>query len=458
MDFDQSQLIVLAAVVLIIIIVIIAIASGRREKKPELAEKSADEKPLEEPADKESADKESADEESVAGIPAPREEKFEAEAEKPGLLPEAVAEPEVAPEAELEAEPEAEPEVEPEAEPEAEPAEEPAEKPEPEARDEAAGVESLKDERRERVTKLRRGLLSTRKGFIARIGSLFKEKKKVEESVLDEMEEVLITSDVGVKTTQELLEWLKGNSDKTEGMEDVPALLEAKVGEILNIEAPEWNVSSAKPFCIMMVGVNGTGKTTTIGKLASQLKEQGHSVLMAAGDTFRAAAVAQLEIWGRRVDCDVVSGKEGADPSSVIFEAIKKAQKENIDVVIADTAGRLHTKLPLMDELKKIRRVMGKAMEGSPHEVMLVLDATTGQNAIAQAKMFREALDISGIVLTKMDGTAKGGVIIGIVNEEKIPVRFIGIGEKIDDLRVFNAEEFTEALFEKEQDAVENVA
>ncbi len=208
------------------------------------------------------------------------------------------------------------------------------------------------------------------------------------------------------------------------------------------------NLDAARPFVILVIGVNGSGKTTTIGKLAAQLKGQGKSVLMAAGDTFRAAATEQLEVWGKRVDAPVVRGKEGADPSSVIFEGVKRGQAEGMDVVIADTAGRLHTKTELMQELQKVRRVVGKAAEGAPHETWLVIDATSGQNAIAQAQIFTQAMSITGIVLTKLDGTAKGGVILGIADQLGIPVRYIGVGERVEDLREFDPEEFVEALFE----------
>ncbi len=333
--------------------------------------------------------------------------------------------------------------------PAATPAPAPAEEPTPAAPAPPAPAPA-DPERRKRVARLQQGLSTTRDGFIARLGKLFREKKTIEPSVLQELEELLITSDVGVKTTEGLLAWLKESAGRSGPTPDVYALLEERISSLMRLGAAPWDVRRAKPFCIMMVGVNGTGKTTTLGKLASQLKEQGLKTLLAAGDTFRAAAVAQLEIWGKRVGAEVVKGKEGADPSSVIFDAIKKAEAEGVDVVIADTAGRLHTKVPLMEELKKIRRVMGKALDGAPHEVLLVLDATTGQNALAQAKMFKEALDITGLVLTKMDGTAKGGVIIGVVNEERIPVRFIGIGEKVDDLRPFDSGEFVEALFGRE--------
>jgi fused signal recognition particle receptor len=209
--------------------------------------------------------------------------------------------------------------------------------------------------------------------------------------------------------------------------------------------------AKAKPFVLLTIGVNGSGKTTTIGKLASKLKAEGKSVLLAAGDTFRAAATEQLEEWGARVGAPVVRGKEGGDPSSVIFDGIKRGANEGLDVVIADTAGRLHTKANLMDELQKVRRVAGKACEGAPHETWLVIDATSGQNAIAQAQIFTQAMAVTGIVLTKLDGTAKGGVILGITDQIGIPVRYIGIGERVEDLREFDAEEFVEALFENAQ-------
>ena len=207
---------------------------------------------------------------------------------------------------------------------------------------------------------------------------------------------------------------------------------------------------SAKPFVLLVIGVNGSGKTTTIGKLAALLSAQGKKVILGAGDTFRAAAAEQLEIWGKRTGAPVVRGKEGADPSSVLFDAIKRATNEGFDVVIGDTAGRLHTKTDLMEELQKVRRVIGKAAPGAPHETWLVIDSTSGQNAIAQAQIFTQAMAVSGIVLTKLDGTAKGGVILGIADQLQIPVRFIGIGERVEDLREFDADDFVEALFERD--------
>ena len=322
---------------------------------------------------------------------------------------------------------------------------------------EQTAVLNLKRSRRERkLQKLRQGLSKTRGGLIAKIGSLFKEKKEIDENLLEQLEEVLITSDVGANTTEWLLDLIKGALDKEElkDPESVWALLKDEIRHVLQIEATPYDFDAEKPFVIMVVGVNGAGKTTTIGKLASQFTQDGHKVVLAAADTFRAAAVNQLEIWGRRTNSEVIRpAREGADPSSVVFDAVKKARETNADVVIADTAGRLHTQAPLMEELKKINRVIGKAHDSAPHEILLVLDATNGQNALQQVKEFGEALKISGIALTKLDGTAKGGVIIGICHEFKIPVRYIGIGEAKDSLRQFDVDDFVDALFVQEEEA-----
>lgn len=319
---------------------------------------------------------------------------------------------------------------------------------------EQTAVQNLKLQRRERkLQKLRHGLSKTRGGLIAKIGTLFKGKKEISAELVDELEEVLITSDVGSNTTEWLLSLVREALDKDElkDPEAVWGLLKQEIKHALNIEAQPWDFSSDKPFTIMVVGVNGAGKTTTIGKLASQLTQKGHKIVLAAADTFRAAAVNQLEIWGRRTDSEVVKpAKEGADPSSVVFDAIKKAKEVDADIVIVDTAGRLHTQAPLMEELKKINRVMGKAHENAPHEILLVLDATNGQNALQQVKEFGSALQVTGLALTKLDGTAKGGVIIGICHEHKIPVRYIGIGEAKDSLREFDVDDFVDALFLQE--------
>jgi fused signal recognition particle receptor len=300
------------------------------------------------------------------------------------------------------------------------------------------------------ATALGPGLARTRSsGFIARLGEILSGRKELSPAIVDEIEKVLLTADIGVRTSQKLLEEIRGSLTRRE-LEDpdaVWAFLRRRSAELLASAAPEVDFSSAHPFVLLVIGVNGSGKTTTIGKLASKLGSDGKRVLLVAGDTFRAAAVEQLEIWAGRSDASLVRGKEGADPSSVIFDGVRRAVNEGFDVAIADTAGRLHTKTDLMQELQKIRRVLGKASAGAPHETWLVIDATSGQNAIAQAQIFTEAMAVSGIVLTKLDGTAKGGVILGIADQLKIPVRYVGVGERVEDLRRFDPEEFVEALF-----------
>lgn len=371
--------------------------------------------------------------------------------EEPARKPDEGAEPEAAPQ-EVETEPASEQEVKT-----AEPIEQRVTAPgvRLDESEEATAAQKLVDAKRERkLKKLRKGLAPTRGGFIAKIGAIFREKKTIDPALLDELEETLITADVGAKTVEWFITLLKEALEKDE-LADPDAvwnLLRAEVERVLTIEAEPWDFSKSKPFAIMVVGVNGVGKTTTIGKLASQYSGQGHKVVLAAADTFRAAAVNQLEIWGRRTKCEVIKSKEGADPSSVVFDAIKHAQENGADVVIADTAGRLHTKAPLMEEIKKVSRVMEKALDGAPYQILLVLDATTGQNALQQVKEFGEAIDLTGIALTKLDGTAKGGVIIGICHEYKIPVRFIGIGEAKDDLREFEVNDFVDALFYKKEE------
>jgi fused signal recognition particle receptor len=302
---------------------------------------------------------------------------------------------------------------------------------------------------------LRAGLAKTRSGFIAKIGALLAGKKEIDAATFDQLEEVLLTADIGVKTSQKLFDAVKKDltRDELADPEHIWAHIRAQSEKILAVGAPPLDLDRARPVVILMIGVNGVGKTTTLGKLAAKYARAGKKVLMAAGDTFRAAATEQLEIWGQRTGSPVVKGKEGGDPSSVIFEAVKRAQAEGFDVVLADTAGRLHTKTNLMDELAKVRRVVQKAMEGAPHETFLVVDATTGQNAIAQAQMFQQAMSLTGIILTKLDGTAKGGVILGICDELKLPVRYIGVGEKVDDLREFEPDEFVAALYEHEGSA-----
>ncbi|HVV16238.1 MAG TPA: signal recognition particle-docking protein FtsY [Polyangia bacterium] len=302
---------------------------------------------------------------------------------------------------------------------------------------------------KKRANALVPGLARTRSGFVARLGAVFTGRKQIDPAVVDEIEKVLLTADIGVKTSQKLLEEIRSSLSRSElkDPDAVWAFLRQRSTEMLSLPAPDVDFGSAKPFVLLVIGVNGSGKTTTIGKLAARLAGDGKKVLMAAGDTFRAAAAEQLEVWAGRTGAAIVRGKEGADPSSVIFDGIKKAATEGFDVAIADTAGRLHTKTDLMQELQKVRRVVGKAALGAPHETWLVIDSTSGQNAIAQAQIFTEAMAVSGIVLTKLDGTAKGGVILGIADQLKIPVRYIGIGETVEDLRPFDPAEFVEALF-----------
>jgi fused signal recognition particle receptor len=301
----------------------------------------------------------------------------------------------------------------------------------------------------EATSAFKAGLAKTRGGFVAKLGKLFA-KKQIDADVLPALEEVLFTADIGPRAADRIFESVK----KGLGKDDLadPAKIWAKIRAtstaILDVGAPPVDWSAKKPFVLLVLGVNGVGKTTTIGKLAALMAGQGKRVVLGAGDTFRAAAAEQLEVWGKRAGCPVVRGKEGGDPSSVIFEAVKRGVDEGADLVICDTAGRLHTKTDLMDELKKVRRVMDKAMPGCPHETWMVLDATTGQNAITQAKTFKDAMEITGIVITKLDGSAKGGVILGICDELKVPVRYIGVGEQLQDLRPFDANAFVAALYD----------
>ena len=301
---------------------------------------------------------------------------------------------------------------------------------------------------RETTEAFKAGLAKTRGGFVARIGKLFG-KKQIDAQTVDELEEVLFTADIGPRAAERIFTSVKSGMSKAE-LED-PAKIWARIRqtskEILAVGAPPLDLTRAHPFVLLVLGVNGVGKTTTIGKLASRFAGEGKKVLLAAGDTFRAAATEQLEEWAKRAKVDIVKGKPNGDPSSVVFDAIKRGVDEKFDLVICDTAGRLHSNSGLMDELKKLRRVSDKAMSGAPHETWMVLDATTGQNAIQQAKTFKADMEITGIVLTKLDGSAKGGVVLGICDELKVPVRFIGVGEKIGDLRPFDAAAFVDALY-----------
>lgn len=301
------------------------------------------------------------------------------------------------------------------------------------------------------ATSLREGLGKTRReGFVARLGRLFG-SKTLDASLVDDIEEALFTADVGVKTVDRMMEAVRAELGSGNGSADaVWGIMRRQAREILDTASSNERGTQPRPGeprVIMVLGVNGAGKTTTIGKLAHQLAESGTKTALVAGDTFRAAAAEQLEHWGRRVGAKVYRGEEGADPASVVFDGVKQARADGMDVVLVDTAGRLHTQVNLMEELKKVRRVMGKALEGCPHEVLLIVDATTGQNAIQQAAMFDEACQVSGVVLTKLDGTARGGIVIGVCDQLGIPIRYIGVGERVDDLRTFDAGEFVDALF-----------
>ncbi len=296
--------------------------------------------------------------------------------------------------------------------------------------------------------RLKQGLAKTRQQLGGQLASLFG-GGKIDAETYEELETILLTSDIGVAATQKLLDNLKKRV-KRENLEDTSALKNALKAELLSVltplEAP-LQTNNHAPFVIMLAGVNGAGKTTTIGKLAKLFQSQGNSVLIAAGDTFRAAAREQLQVWGERNNVHVIAS-EGGDPAAVIFDAVNSAIAKKIDIVIADTAGRLPTQMHLMDEIKKVQRVIDKAYPGAPHEILLVIDANTGQNAVSQVKAFDDALGVTGLVLSKLDGTAKGGVIAAIAEARPIPIRFIGIGEAIDDLRPFSAQEFTDALFD----------
>lgn len=295
--------------------------------------------------------------------------------------------------------------------------------------------------------KLKQGLSKTKSSFEEKMNNVFSTFRKVDEDLLEELEEILIMSDVGVETSTKIINNLRDRvkKEKLEDAEDVKQALREEIKAIFDSVDNSLHLDT-KPSVILVVGVNGVGKTTSIGKMANRLKQDGKKVVVAAADTFRAAAVEQLEIWANRAGCDIVKREEGVDPASVVFDAIKVAKEKNADVLICDTAGRLHNKKYLMDELIKIKKVIDKELPDASKEVLMVLDATTGQNAISQVKAFKETVDITGLVLTKLDGTAKGGVVIGITNENKMPVKFIGIGEKIDDMEIFNSDDFVKAL------------
>ena len=299
------------------------------------------------------------------------------------------------------------------------------------------------------LERLRKGVVKTRTQLLDNLAEAVLGRKEINEDLLDDLEEVLIGSDIGPETTQRILDAI---TEKVEREElSSPQVLQSEIQlEIQKIMSKTYAVpgtAERKPLILLFVGVNGVGKTTTIGKIAAQYRQQGKKVLMGAGDTFRAAAIEQLVEWSRRADCDIIQKEPGSDPSAVMYETVQKGIDEDYDVVICDTAGRLHTKKNLMEELKKMVRVIRKLIPDAPHEILLVLDATTGQNAIFQTREFMEATDLTGLIITKLDGTSKGGVVIGIVNEFDIPVRYIGVGEQVEDLRPFDAQQFTESIF-----------
>lgn len=376
----------------------------------------------------------------------------ESRPELPQKKPEAKAPPKKAEPEPAEAKPEAEPSPPPAPERISVPA--PSKPPPPSGRKPVPSPEPPKARPRD-IEGLRRGLAKSRsdEGFFGKLRALFVGKKEISADIARDIEEILLTSDVGVETTQLLLGRVKQALDGSDlaDPEKVWQALRDEARQIVSVDGLAGPLElKAKPTVILMVGVNGAGKTTTIGKLATKLQAQGKKCVLAAADTFRAAAVQQLVVWGQRVGCEVVRGKDGADPGSVVFDAIKKAEEIGADVVLADTAGRLHTKSNLMSEMKKIAKTAEKAMPGAPHEILLVIDATNGQNALQQAKEFKETLPLSGIVLTKLDGTAKGGVVIGIAHTLRLPVRFIGLGERPDDLHEFSPDDFVEALLGQE--------
>ena len=331
-------------------------------------------------------------------------------------------EPEPEPHPELKLEPELEPQLESETQPEPEPVVPPK-------------------------TRLRDRLLRTSEALVGRIGSVLS-GRQVDSALLEELEDVLFTADLGVSTAESLLDRVRSEGRGADG-ERVRAILKDAISEKLSSAQTTEDIFAlaGKPHVILVLGVNGAGKTTTIGKLAAQHQARGRTVLLGAGDTFRAAAIEQLQAWGERVGCDVIAGEAGGDPASVAFDTVKAAIARGVDVAIIDTAGRLQTKKPLMEELGKIVRVIGRDIPEAPHEILLVLDSNTGQNAISQTRLFSEVANLTGLVLTKMDGTAKGGVIVGLADEFQIPVHFVGVGEGIEDLREFDAHEFVEALF-----------
>ncbi|MDL4861874.1 signal recognition particle-docking protein FtsY, partial [Halomonas elongata] len=362
--------------------------------------------------------------------------------------------PEVEPEPAPEVEPEPTPEVEPEPVPEVEPEPEPTPEPEPAA---AAPREKPRGEKKGWFARIKDGLGKTRANLTDGLAGLFLGRKQIDDDLMEELETQLLMADVGIEATTEIIDRLTERVSRKE-LKDPEALFKALQEELASLldgvtQPLELPPKGEGPFVILVVGVNGVGKTTTIGKLTQRFQREGRSVMLAAGDTFRAAAVEQLKVWGERNSVPVVAQHTGADSASVVYDALAAARARGVDVLIADTAGRLHNKSHLMEELKKVRRVMGKLDADAPHEVMLVLDAGTGQNALSQASTFNEAVPVTGITLTKLDGTAKGGIIFALAQQLGTPIRFIGVGETLDDLRPFAAREFVDALFDRDDAA-----
>ncbi len=319
------------------------------------------------------------------------------------------------------------------------PAEDPLDQAPPEEAEEAQSGGFFK--------RLQSGLSKTRKVLTTDIDELFTGKVKVDDEMLEDLEELLITADIGVQTTMDIVERLRKKAPRISGPDDLKEILKDEIRSLLDINTETENAPVSKPHVIMVIGVNGVGKTTTIGKLAARAHTAGQKVLIAAADTFRAAAIEQLTIWAERADAEIVKHKENSDPAAVAYDSVEAAIARGADLVIIDTAGRLHTKVNLMEELKKIKRSVSKKLSDAPHETLLVLDATTGQNALSQARQFNEAMDITGLALTKLDGTAKGGIVVAISSSLKIPLQYIGVGEQVDDLQEFDPEQFVDALF-----------
>ena len=398
----------------ILVVVLLLLLVWRLRRKPEVGAPAAEPAEAEEAAAEEAAAEEAAAEEAAAEEAAAEEAAAEEAAAEEAAAEEAAAEEAAAEEAAAEEAPVPEPERGP----------------------------TL-------FERMRSGLAKTQTAVVGRLDGLLRGREAIDAELFEELEEILVTADFGLATTQDLIAAIERRVAQQGGKDPhlVRSLLRDEIRQRLHRETAAGNLEGAPPRVVMVVGVNGVGKTTTIGKLARQFSDQGKKVVLGAGDTFRAAAVEQLAIWGERSGVDVVRHSEGADPAAVAFDAAKAALARKADILILDTAGRLHTKVNLMEELKKIRRVLEREIPGAPHETLLVLDATTGQNALSQARLFKEAVEVTGLVLTKLDGTAKGGIVVAIGNELDLPVRFVGIGEGVEDLRPFDPDLFVEALF-----------